>query len=680
MTASLQKTVIRRLNKVFLAAETSENSVLPEVFGAGAGNISRLGYWFTKSAAESLASQPQFVLEEILKALQELKGDAEYVPMYPNFPEQVASMSSFELYMNAVVHYIGDIVGVRIVPNYGAKEREKLTDDTVKIQSLGVATPRELSELFKEIASSGQAFSSVDLEDLTTLVDFCTELPESLKNKENLVVLSELLGLEKTSRFFTTPTDVLRLAASWSGGDLTLTEPTKFSLSRPQRRAIFELLAKVLADNPSSEEDLARYAEEWKRLARTLHYRELSSRSDSVSFKNASESLQKLQKGEIVTYNSRLELALLNGDLTETLHLLTSRPGVFGRRLAEVLRKFPESHFEILEAFRKVARRISIPVLVSMWNFFSGPQSDVLPIRRILLKGKKLRTVSIPNRLSGDFSEVLEAIEFGLLNRRADKKIYFDEELAEQRAVPLGLRNSSEALKILGRGSRIRISDDKDIVRLFMHWRDMNDNSYRSRVDLDLSVSLMDEKFENRKTISYFSQKLPELDGYLSGDLTSAPNGAAEFIDFNISKAYASGSRYAIASVYNFTGQKLSEVPEAWAGYMLRSDSNSGEIFEPKTVENRFSLSSESTSSIVFALDLKTRELIWLDTSSGVNTYGMNAINSGTVLHDVLCENVLSKKMTVGYLLKLIATVSDDEDSEFFEVDTPQSVLALIAD
>ena len=38
--------------------------------------------------------------------------------MYPNFPSQVMEMEEAELYINAMMHYLGRWFGVRILPNY----------------------------------------------------------------------------------------------------------------------------------------------------------------------------------------------------------------------------------------------------------------------------------------------------------------------------------------------------------------------------------------------------------------------------------------------------------------------------------------------------------------------------------------------------------------------------------
>ena len=60
----------------------------------------------------------------------------------------------------------------------------------------------------------------------------------------------------------------MRLAVSFSGGDLSLAENTDFKLSNGQRRLIMALLDNVKS---SMGEDMLRNKEAWLRLSKTLH-------------------------------------------------------------------------------------------------------------------------------------------------------------------------------------------------------------------------------------------------------------------------------------------------------------------------------------------------------------------------------------------------------------------------
>ena len=102
-----------------------------------------------------------------------------------------------------------------------------------------------------------------------------------------------------------------------------------------------------------------------------------------------------------------------------------------------------------------------------------------------------------------------------------------------------------------------------------------------------------------------------------SGDITDAPKGASEFIDINRKSFIDCKGRYLVMNVYSYTGQKFSEIPECFAGCMIRQKPKSGEIYEPKTVKDKFDLSVEATTSVPLIFDLVENEIIWCDMAIG---------------------------------------------------------------
>ena len=59
---------------------------------------------------------------------------SKYEPMYPNFPEQVIEASDYELCMNALIHYAGDALGIRLLPEYQKDKRKKLKENVEPMQ------------------------------------------------------------------------------------------------------------------------------------------------------------------------------------------------------------------------------------------------------------------------------------------------------------------------------------------------------------------------------------------------------------------------------------------------------------------------------------------------------------------------------------------------------------------
>ena len=142
---------------------------------------------------------------------------------------------------------------------------------------------------------------------------------------------------------------------------------------------------------------------------------------------------------------------------------------------------------------------------------------------------------------------------------------------------------------------------------------------------------------------------------YHSGDITSAPRGASEFIDIDIAKASAK-ARYLAMNLYVYSGPDFSEHEVAFAGWMMRDAINNNEIFEPKTVKQRVSLTGDSRNAIPVIFDLKERKAIWTDLyTKGRNQYGGNNTHSNKPTTQRMLQGMLGMESMVS-LFELLAT------------------------
>jgi len=153
-----------------------------------------------------------------------------------------------------------------------------------------------------------------------------------------------------------------------------------------------------------------------------------------------------------------------------------------------------------------------------------------------------------------------------------------------------------------------------------------------------------------------------------SGDLTSAPDGAAEFIDVTLAEALRQGWRYVVMTVHSFSHHRLSEVPECWAGAMARgTDPQSGEVFEASTVMQRLDLVSPTFNATPFITDLAERRLIWWDLPVGVGEHQVANLDrsSNRVLAHLL-DLLKGRRMPLAHLLGLLAddVVEDPDEAE----------------
>ena len=172
--------------------------------------------------------------------------------------------------------------------------------------------------------------------------------------------------------------------------------------------------------------------------------------------------------------------------------------------------------------------------------------------------------------------------------------------------------------------------------------KDYSSQPYERIVDLDLSLVLYDKDLENRDWISYTRPKNDTFDSEHSGDITDAPNGATEYIDFSKKAALDAGYRYAVMSVLNYSHQPLMDVPEASAGIMtLSKEDKSSELYDPKRVQRKFDLSSALNTTVPLIIDLKENVAYWADIKWDTHGVSNNVENNNSPLKRVV--NTITK-------------------------------------
>lgn len=597
--------------------------------------LARYGYAPSEELFEAVLRN-KTAADAILEAVKVHSLDhVDYKPLHGDFVKVMREDSDFEIYLAAILHYVSVYFDIPVDPKTDSTAQRLRSYSPLTI--LEGATQSDAAELAKTLIGQGQPFSDTDLEHVILFMDRVVPDSVEVPIHENLAHLAALDS--KWADKMTTVTDVLRLAVALSGGHPSLAEDVKFKLSRPERRLIARTLENVLQFNGENYEDFTRFPEQWKRLAASAHLGDYG--HDAVN-----RALSAIYDETARSFNSRYEAAKLQSPV-EAAKVLSERPGDFARHLMELVRSTSGGYdfYRVLGLFKSVAPKVSLRVLIQLYDYVRGPRAHELPYTPLFTKNSAGgRIINKRDDSHEDYAKILEVIEYGFSDRLKDLTLNVDLDEAKQYAIPMGVRTASAANKLIGRGSRLKLADDAEFARLFMHWK--NDHS---RVDLDLSAVLMSEDFTHVESVWYGNLRNGRRTVYHSGDIVDAPDGAAEFIDVPLK--VIDGLRYAVLSVNSFTGQYLSSVPEAWAGVMARSDVNSGENFEPSTVAMRGDLMTDSRQSVPLVLDLKEKEIIWVDRDVRGLPRGSNVLNSRPDL--VVQDAILQPRMTVAELLEL---------------------------
>jgi hypothetical protein len=635
---------IRRKGKVYL---DKGNNTLPDdyIFNL-LKNIESLGFTFSAELVEVVKTlsveRLKIFYKQLIADLKENVGaQVAFQPMYPNFPEQVKQASEEELYTNAFWHYLGDWIGKRILPDYEKKQREPLKD-IINLKVIELGSKADFSAIFTRLLSSKTSVSETDKKDIEWFVKTYNSrifdlTPTEIPLKENVafyigcLLTNNIEAEQPIKQHIKTATDVLRMAVAISYGDISLAESTRFkNISKRNRK----LLLRTLENIGSITEDMLRYKNRWKRLGEKLHPFEYKKQ-----FPKCFEAFDIIRNDKpFETFNSKVEKSLIQKNISATSNLLKTRPGEFARRLDNLIRLSdnPES---LLPEFQKVASGVSTPVLLQVKTHFNQ-RNKARELRVFFPKGNVGKARAIDNKLpaidENICREIVSICDKTLIEKfRKYKplgKVYLDENLKNY-TVPFAQRSASKALKTISRGSKIDLPIGATI-RFFICWKDGN-----NRTDLDLSALALDADCSHKMTIAYYDLK--EIGGYHSGDITSAPNGASEFIDLEISKFLEQGIRYVLMSVNSYTNQPYCDLPVCFAGFMIRQFPNSGEIYDPLTVENKFDLTAKTRIAIPLIIDLYERKVIWTDLSLKGNPSTNNNVHN-----NLSSTAIINKSMT----------------------------------
>lgn len=239
------------------------------------------------------------------------------------------------------------------------------------------------------------------------------------------------------------------------------------------------------------------------------------------------------------------------------------------------------------------------------------------------------------------------------LNCNIDKKIFISREMNKV-ALPIFNSTANPGLGVLPSGSRVPINGKG--VRAFVYWEKVN--------DIDLSCFGL----HDNGSIDEFSWRSQASMGDVvkfSGDVTRGYNGGSEYFDIDLEKFKERYpfSRYIIFCANVFSGSPFSSC-FCKAGFMLRDDLSAGEIYEPKTVASSFNVDNNSTFAGLFAIDLYTNEMVWLNVSLDRNNRIAGEENVAAL------KKFLNVPFSYAFLFSRLGQWCEAEDADIIVSDT----------
>lgn len=458
-------------------------------------------------------------------------------------------------------------------------------------------------------------FSSQELSFVTWALDnnmVDTDALTSVRFREKLPLVAA--HIDNYADACNSVTDALRLAAFISGGDISLMTKTKFKLSTSNRKKILDLVERIIVrGNTDFETDFKRHGEKWKRLASHLY-----TKNNQKRFPHAVDALHGLRDGTMTSWEQKFA----NAGVDEKVNMAIERPGVFVRRLVQLLRGTTNDTQlkAVVSACEQVFSQVDAMKLMQLHTHLTKTVNKttrihLLPSGSLLSSEKMVDTVP---------SEIVEVLEKELHSRLNGSLPYVASSDAATRFIPAGNSSSSETDVRTSRGDRVQLSfSDDDTVRLFLFWNE--------RCDVDLSAVFYTDTFAEDRHCSYMNLTGPYCTH--SGDILDGSGGAAEYIDINVGKAKKAGIRYVLANANVYSGMSF-DTFECNTGIMVR-DGSTGKHFEASTVETKLSLDSPSRNTTAVVFDLETGQMIFVDLH-GMWAQHSNVVTKSASLNEAL--------------------------------------------
>ncbi|WP_344454857.1 hypothetical protein, partial [Actinocorallia aurantiaca] len=453
--------------------------------------------------------------------------------------------------------------------------------DRVTVLHLGGTVDDEASRLYLALAGGRAPLGEDDLDALRRLAGHCADgpQPEAVPVRENRAVINRVRLAAGRELLVDTVTDVLRLAWALSAVEgEEEPEPARFrSLARRERRALLAALDGVVAASPAKLGDVPPYREQWKRLGERLHPHEYPRWPHAARVFAVARGEERVR-----SFSARVQAAMAAEDVPGAARLLTAAPGVLFRSLDWLARSASseEERRVVLEAAGSAVERVSGRVLLSMREHL---------VNRVESRGGSRVFVNRHGRawVADDRREPLDADLAGrlcaLLDAEVTRRLPEVGHLVVDRdvwqvALPLSGKSSPSGFGVLPRGSVSPV--EGGLLRFFIHWREREE-----RTDFDLSALLLDEDYTGASHLSW--TQLTGFGGEHSGDITSAPEGASEFINLDLGRLE---HRVVVPQVLIYDGEGFHEVAESFFGFMTLDAEQAGAPFEPATVRMKSDL------------------------------------------------------------------------------------------
>ena len=551
-------------------------------------------------------------------------------PFYRGFPKSVLTLTPDELLLDQLIHYsITYGMGDFSQPGHSLLEerfeRAAFKEDTEQREAAIV--PEEeayalLWEAAENLLLSSRPLNAVQLE---VAAEFARRYPERIKKcncKDTVFYLIRETGHVPFAAYLQLP-DVIKMAETFQrqneASKISFCDREKgppaakhfrLNLKNQDRKLIGSVLDFLLEQPAPNMRDCYEKRRKWVGLLHHIHY---VPKNDT-----ARQFISGLRgKGPNLSVYAGFEKEMGEGSVPKAAELLSEQKGsgAIARNLNYMLSRCRDRE-EIRKVMEKLGRPNTILLIQLLMQYhcyhadrrsFRFVNGGMMTVHTESDEEMARRRSVLPEETRTFAEEIIRPKLDRTLKEKAVGKVYVESGM-EKIAVPLQESASSSGLGVLPKGSRISVPPGNKI-RCFTYWEKVD--------DIDLAAFGLTEDGEQQE-FSWRTMADRQSDACVySGDETSGYDGGSEYFDITIPLFM---EQYPKLRYIVFTDNIYSDgigFSRAFcrAGFMIREEDDSGEIYEPKTVRTAFRIQGDGTFAYLFALDLQTREIIWLNSS-----------------------------------------------------------------
>lgn len=624
------------MKKIFLEYLFHHNCLVSPAVTPGE-NIPELRFALARLFSIRITSGAELLRLEIIPMISNFLGTGVPAPFYRGFPDSVRALSVPELVVDQYLHYYrtygqGDFSAA----GHSVFEKEverKCFREKTEVRDFAVLTETEAAAKLTEYAEGLLAGTRPLSDDrYGFLLDFLLEYhyhPKNCASKSTafrlladtgdlyytgFLMLSDVTKMAEELNFRRKAEKISKDRDDFDKKSKVEESRSVFRLDLPNRdrKLITAVIDRLIADGKINIRDCFERKARWSGLLHHIHYRTKDPKG--IEFVSA------MRGPENRSILSAFEKAMAESGPLSAADVLVraGKPGLLLRNLDYLLSRCSSDN-EVRSLLEKTDTRNTVMLIQLLlhyeqeWDrgsriFTFVKNSRLKKHEETAIEARRRRTV-----LAQRDRDAVSAVIRGMLERNLKGRlgrVYIDPAM-KNAALPLQESAGQGGFGVLNRGTRIPLAPGKKI-RAFTYWEKVH--------DIDLSVIGLGKDGEQVE-FSWRSMAHSQSAAItFSGDETSGFDGGAEFFDVDpvlFREKYPNIRRLIFCdNIFSDDDTPTFRDCVCRAGYMLRDTDDSGDIFEPRTVQSSFTVDCGSNFAYLFGLDLETNDFVWLNTTS----------------------------------------------------------------